>query len=452
MNVTTQRNKDTLFTLIAVLFLSTTMIVPSDYGFIRLIIVFFWLAISLFENDFYVSFSGKTVRTLFFYIIVNVFCFVLGVSNGALDGALSLVKAFVLWPVIFFIIVSRFNSIDRLFVLFRIMLGIEFLLCVIDIWYCFGELGFLPSFPKVLGFVTVRFRFNPQMTTIRFSTNHICTHIFMIPFTISLVIDDFFNSKHNLKLYVLLFMEVIAFYLSGRIALWIGTAVAVGVLLLLRLIEKKEGNRLLRLTKRFFIIALVVVLFLFISSRFSMGLSNAVQAVNDKIINSFTANDTIDGTRFFQIQSLVEGWKNHPVLGNGMGTHPVYIRDIDNPWGYEMSYHYVLYQGGILQLLALFAFFGTIIALLWKYYRKKLLPYSCSIPYLVGLVGFIVATSVEPYMFKLGTMWIVFFPFGYAMFGEKMYNNGNEKELKLENGNIGGWIWNENIGGEQVDS
>lgn len=64
-------------------------------------------------------------------------------------------------------------------------------------------------------------------------------------------------------------------------------------------------------------------------------------------------NPTSDNTRIEQMRILVKSWREQPWLGHGFGSHPPgLVRDQLQPWSFESQWVALLYQTGLLGLLA----------------------------------------------------------------------------------------------------
>lgn len=413
------------FVFFAIIFFLTTMAAPSSYSGVRLGITCIWVVYAIVSSK--KIYASKELGLIFaVYVGYNVVSSIYGIVVSA-PGALPLSRVYIVWPILFYVISLQFNSSDRITKTINILLIVEFLICFADVWYCFSILGYLPAYPSFLQAIDMGFNFNPYMVPMRFSNQHICTHIFMVPFTIAVVVERYFQKSLSWKLIVLLGFELTATFLTGRIGLWVSVILSVALLCVVRLITDrgtvKEASKVLRgaiLLLVFFIVALYVV-----QAHYDV-VSNVIAAVRRKIVNSFTINNSIDTVRKIQTDSLLLGWKDHWLFGNGLGSYTTRcIRDYVARWAYEMTYHYILFSQGLIGLIIFVLFVGGILLTLWKGYRSTKLTYYESIPFVMGLSAILIATYVEPYLFKLGTMWMIFVPFGVGLYAERIKKEGN---------------------------
>ena len=158
----------------------------------------------------------------------------------------------------------------------------------------------------------------------------------------------------------------------------------------------------------------------FVVQKYSDVIDNMITTIINKITNSFSYNESADSVRQLQSDALLEGFWDNPLIGNGLGSYTTaVIRDAFRPWEYELTYHYLLFSCGIIGFSIFTYFIWKIARSLWKGYMNGILNYYESIPFMSGLMGIIIASSVEGYLFKLGTMWMIFIPFGIGVFADR---------------------------------
>lgn len=414
-------SRPTAFGFITFIFLLTTMLIPSSYREARLVIFLIWLVYGFANYRLVISLKGLCGAYLA-YVCYSIFAFGWGVINLA-PGAFELFRPFILWPILMFLACGYTNSHGKIKVIVQHMLVIEFIICFIDIWYCFWILKYIPWYPSLLLDIEMGFNFNPFMKVMRFSNQHICTHIFMVPFTIAYVCAEFKKKQIKFRYLLLILVELIATFLTGRIALWVTLPLVLMVLILLRV--KVVGIRKITMSQlrtiMLFFMSIIAV-FYFIRKKYSDLVDNIMVTILEKFINSFSYNDSADTVRQLQSDALLDGFWSSPLVGNGLGSYSAaVIRDAFRPWEYEMTYHYLLFSCGIIGIMLFAYFMWKILASLWGGYRNGILTYFESIPFMAGMMGILIASSMEGYLFKLGTMWMVFIPFGIGVFadGEK---------------------------------
>ncbi len=113
---------------------------------------------------------------------------------------------------------------------------------------------------------------------------------------------------------------------------------------------------------------------------------------------SFLADNSA-GQREQQAPKLWHAFKQNPVFGDGLGAvvHPRFVRDPAAPWSYELTYLQLLFQMGVLGLLA-------VLALPLAAVRRGLRDATTGAlraPPLAGamaILGILVASATNPYL------------------------------------------------------
>jgi len=122
---------------------------------------------------------------------------------------------------------------------------------------------------------------------------------------------------------------------------------------------------------------------------------------------------THNDVRTNQSRHFVDAIRESPIWGHGSGAVvPGHIRDLDRPWAYELTYHSILFDFGILGSLVLLAWTLWMAWRLWGLVRAgDTLATAVS----AGWVGVLLASVYDPYLLKIDGMWMVFIPYGLAV-------------------------------------
>lgn len=175
-------------------------------------------------------------------------------------------------------------------------------------------------------------------------------------------------------------------YLSHTRGIWLGMViVCTGVLLamLWREVDARRQRLILRLAAG---AALLVVV---------IGVGMLFGAVHRP---AFLA-DSSAGQRETQAPKLWDAFKQNPVLGDGLGAvvKPRYVRDPAAPWSYELTYLQLLFQMGVLGLLAVLALPLAVV----RRGLKAATAGELQAPPLAGamaILGILVASATNPYL------------------------------------------------------
>jgi hypothetical protein len=115
-----------------------------------------------------------------------------------------------------------------------------------------------------------------------------------------------------------------------------------------------------------------------------------------------------------QFLALVDGWLQQPVFGSGQGAPaPGFIRSVETPWSYELTYLALLYHTGIVGFVVYTA------GLFWTFLKSRQIARTGwpQAPYLVatlvGTASFVLANATNPYLEKYDSIWVLFLPIAF---------------------------------------
>jgi O-antigen ligase len=102
--------------------------------------------------------------------------------------------------------------------------------------------------------------------------------------------------------------------------------------------------------------------------------------------------------RTIQKPYLIDAFAQAPLLGSGFGGYAGYQRNEEKPWTYELTYHTMLFNLGIVGtglLLALFSvYFASVIKLLRRFKSQSAVPFGL----LVGVCCLLLGAYSNPYL------------------------------------------------------
>jgi hypothetical protein len=114
-----------------------------------------------------------------------------------------------------------------------------------------------------------------------------------------------------------------------------------------------------------------------------------------------------------QSDKLVAWWQKSPIWGHGSGSVvPGYTRSVTDPYIYELTYHMLLFQFGVLGVAVLVAWVAWVG---WWLLRGVMGGDALTRAMLCGLAGVLLASAVDPYLLKIDGMWMILLPFGVAV-------------------------------------
>lgn len=175
-------------------------------------------------------------------------------------------------------------------------------------------------------------------------------------------------------------------YLSHTRGIWLGmSVVCAGVLLtmLWREVDARRQRLILRIAGGVALLAVV------------LGIGMLFSAVPRP---SFLG-DTSAGLREQQAPKLWDAFKQNPLLGDGLGAvvRPRFVRDPAAPWSYELTYLQLLFQMGVLGLLAALA---LPLAVVRRGLREAAVGELQALPLAgaMAILGILVASATNPYL------------------------------------------------------
>jgi len=175
-------------------------------------------------------------------------------------------------------------------------------------------------------------------------------------------------------------------YLSHTRGIWLGMSVVCAGVLLLVLWRQVDAHRKRLIVRSASGVAL-------------LGIALGVGVLFGAIPRPPFLADTSAGLREQQAPKLWRAFEQNPLLGDGLGAvvRPRFVRDPTAPWSYELSYLQLLFQMGVLGLLA-------VLALPLAVVRRGLRDAATGAmraPPLAGamaILGILVASATNPYL------------------------------------------------------
>ncbi len=297
------------------------------------------------------------ISWLLFYIC-NVF---VGLIYNA-PGVWSVARLNILYFAIFFFLIGSLNETNYFNSALKGIFYANYFIALYNIAYLvFAYLGLIRYFPIIDAFSGVGI----HSTYTHITTTNLSMTIFTFPLMISLSKDKNIISQFGKTNYIIMLaLTAIIMLFSGRRILWIALLVSVFYWII------KQDN-LSRKLKSIIGIALISVIVITIfGSKFGIDLNGLI----DRFNNAFSRVDSeyqIENVRYIQSNQLIEGFKEKPILGHGAGSVLTnYSRSKSTPWAFELSYHKVLYDGGIFGGIIYFLALISIVLNLRKDYQS----------------------------------------------------------------------------------
>src|SRR5207244_3254495 len=101
--------------------------------------------------------------------------------------------------------------------------------------------------------------------------------------------------------------------------------------------------------------------------------------------------------RTIQKPYLMAGFARAPLLGSGFGAYAGYLRSEERPWTYELTYHRLLFNVGLVGLAVLgalfFTYFVLVFRLLGRFREGSAIPFGL----VVGFCSLLIGAYSNPY-------------------------------------------------------
>lgn len=211
---------------------------------------------------------------------------------------------------------------------------------------------------------------------------------------------------------VLVCAAVLGVVLSGRRMFYLTVPIVtvLGVLCLAVLLRRFlrrpiEGRQVLAFAGS---LAIAVVVTAGVVAAVALSPVQAVSRTAGQVTVS-THNDV----RTTESKHFLDAIEESPIWGHGSGAVvPGHIRDPSHPWRYELTYHSILFDFGIL---------GSIVLLSWTLWMARRLwglifvGDTLAVAVSAGWAGVLLASVYDPYLLKIDGMWMTFIPYGLAV-------------------------------------
>jgi hypothetical protein len=348
------------------------------------------------------------------------FLFVIEGLLEGMPGAPAQVGVYAIWPIVYLLMIAGIRSEETLLGLTRTLVLSTSSIALFSVIYMLIATNVLPenSYFDLLSF-------NWKSQLISLHDGYIAMQYpglnslpFLVPFSLAVLVTCWGCKQRALIsplwAWIALGTGLEAVLLSGRRALLLVTMLAPLGILMFSSFQPRAERRLHR--KGLLRVATTGILALTVSMFCLNALSGiSLSGLYDRVSSGFdfTPNTDDNGAneRRRQFHALVAGWMENPIFGAGHGA-PAYgsVRSQLQPWSYELSYMALLYQTGIVGIVAYAAgicwIFWTGIRVIKAGGRLSALMLAC----LTGLSSMLIANATNPYMDYFDGMWVIFFP------------------------------------------
>jgi hypothetical protein len=237
---------------------------------------------------------------------------------------------------------------------------------------------------------------------IQLTSHNIGSLFFLVNYFFIIIVSKKTAGKQTINL-LAYFLLILVAIISGRRALWVTIVIMhfLGIFLSLvspRLFIRKSINRFVIISAGFFAISLS---YLVVFTDYSL-----IKTI-EHITSAFSSEDE----RSLQAPHLIEGFIDHLWFGSGFGGEVGYQRSSTTAWLYEMVYHQLAFNVGLIGLLIACVFAGFILVKSLTALRQSS-DYHYILAIHFGCFAFAIACYSNPYLGSFDFMiyiWLLVF-------------------------------------------
>lgn len=401
------------------LLLSMMIVVPSAYQFFKgilffivfseiFIIINFRLRLKMHPNIFFL---------FLFYIFLGLLFGIYGLVRQN-SGALPITKEIVLYVVFYMIIICGIDDFTSLEYIHKTLVFSMLFLCIYLTASILNAYGIWPDWlyyslqtktsDQAINTATLKLygRFSASFSSYP-------SLLFLQPYLFTYLIT---NQKKNSKWMWILFliMTIIMVFVGRRILLMVALSFPLFIIISINFIRKNHEHKVIKWKSVLFYLG---IFFVVISIIFIEVSGISIKSITDYVISNFHSKQVSMGgkvgsnVRLDTIVQLFNGWKERPLFGFGSGAYyPNFIRNLKEPWNYEVSYMQYLYSWGIvgcaLYGMGIYYIFRKLIII----YKESSLYSSYALASLMGMIAFLIGNATNPYLLKIDYFFVIFLP------------------------------------------
>lgn len=362
---------------------------PSDLQIIKYVTLILLIALSFVYIVYKKNLEKNLIIGVTIWLVYFTFSLAIGIYNRySID--FFLINTYFFTPIVSLIISATIDNEKKFVFVNKILIIITFLILTVDLIYIFDALAII-SLPfdfqsNIFGSIEINDKY------LGFRITNQSSLIFLLPYIIALTISHGYSTKPEKYFYIIIiFLGIAVAMLSGRRALQAALLLSLASSIFIHFKFFKFRIRISKIPINIILLTFSLIIgavFINWISKF-LELDNIVMTVYETFISAFDVNTTGGLIRNEQARQLIDGWQNSPVFGNGLNSYlSNYIRSSFTPWSYEMVYHALIYQSGIIGFSL---FFSVVYLFLRKLYKNYILFQSISGKYFFGIfIGFLV--------------------------------------------------------------
>lgn len=326
----------------------------------------------------------------------------IGIGNGSSTaGVLSSLKLYVAWNALFLVIISLYRSSCRIEVLHRAFVTSTLLICVInavalaDVALDLGALN--AERVEELGLQVGLYG-----AYVRIHANNIASLFFLLGYLIAYKLCTTGLRQQERWVNIALCLGVLLAVLSGRRALWIALAITPAIIVAMAALAGQSKH--LRWRVR------TIVSGYLLAATFGLVAAFALTGLADlEVLEYLRSAFDDEDERTIQKGFLFAAFEQRPFFGSGFGGVAGYVRSDEMPWMYELTYHQMLFNFGIVGCVLLLLVFVTYAAMACRSLQRFPDGARMRLGMLVGFLCILVGVYSNPYLHFFDSMLFIMF-------------------------------------------
>lgn len=379
----------------AVLFVGSMVILVQSYVAIKLFFLALFLVAFLISIHLRKTRIAIHQRLLWFYLCIGVIALVwafVGLLHSAnyVQGVFDSLRLYVVWSAVFVALYTLLRTGPSLRVMHSAMVVAGILIPLINfagLYDQFSGGGLIPD--TALDELDMKIGFLDGY--IQITSQNIGPMFLVAPYLLSLQFRKDAGKSNSVGTKLALVLSIALVALSGRRALWIVVAVTPFTILLLSYLT--DSRFLIKTTVKRFVLACAAAGVIALTAVASLPESGLDVGSISHLQRAFSSDDE----RTIQGPYLMHAFMQSPIFGSGFGGYAGYQRSDDRPWTYELTYHRLLFNLGIVGtgfLLTLFSiYFLLVIRLLRQFKDGSAIPFGL----LVAFCSLVIGAYSNPY-------------------------------------------------------
>jgi hypothetical protein len=210
--------------------------------------------------------------------------------------------------------------------------------------------------------------------------------------------------------------------MSGRQGLLVGFISSFVIIAIVQTIVSSTGRykrmRYVEQGRKHIVMMLSTIVLFIVVVLFVNNVVDFIHIDYEVLIKGFTEKNKGDVERIGQLNSLLDGWYESPIIGHGNGAAVSLVRNDERPWRYELGYILRLNNMGLLGTgIHCFGLLLICINLFKNFYKTGKIFYMSS---LAGLLSLLFADGTNPYLIRFTVFYYLYYCLWLSMHKEDL--------------------------------